>query len=190
MAFVLDTSYGNAIPELQKLRKTIGDRADLHKVMAHAGTQVVQKHFAALAMTNRNKWGRPSTFWKRMRQATMPESSSKQAAVVMERDVALRRFGGTIKPTGGRRYLTIPVSKTAYGRVARSFKSGFVLKLKTGGLFIAQKSGKSGKLELLFALVKQATIRANRAILPADGVITAALKVAIAAWLKLKTLVK
>ena len=186
-----------ATPELTALIRALKDRSGLHRAMANGGRIAVQDHFAKFAMGNRNRFGRPSTFWRRMRGATQAESSAQSAAVVMEREVALRRFGGTIRPTGPRKALTIPVNPRAYNRKAASFDGLFVVKFKKGtrqgggkgSVFLARK-GRKGALELMYLLTPKATIKPNADVLPTDAALAAAVKEAATQYLQRRTAVR
>jgi len=174
MSLVVDTTT----PELRKLVAALKDKSSLNKVMANAGRIVIQDHFATYAQTNRNRFGRPSTFWKRMRQGTYAESDATVAAVVMPREVAQRRFGGTIKPTGGKKYLTIPMDKRAYNRSALTFENLFVLTLKRGGVerrYLARKLRKN-RIKVLYALRESVTQTGSADVLPTDARIIEAVR--------------
>lgn len=176
MSLVIDT----ATPELRKLVAALKDKAGLNKAMANAGRIVIQDHFAAFAQTNRNRFGRPSTFWKRMRQGTYAESDSTVAAVVMSREVAQRRFGGTIKPTGGKKYLTIPLDRVAYNKSALTFQELFVLTLKRNGTerkYLAMKVRKN-RVKVLYALRESVTQKGDADVLPSDAKIVDAVRTA------------
>ena len=183
-----------ATPELTALIRALKDRSGLHRAMAKGGRELVQGHFAKFAMGNRNRFGRPSTFWKRMRGATRDESSAQSAAVVMEREVALRRFGGTIRPTGTRKMLSIPVDPRAYRKKATSFDGLFVVKFKKGtkqgggkgSVFLVRK-GRKGALELMYLLTPKATIKPNPDVLPSDAALADAVKEAATEYLKRRT---
>ncbi len=72
---------------------------------------------------------------------------------------AIHEEGGTIRPVSAR-FLTVPISKSADRRRASDFPEAFVLKSKTGDLFIARAAGKN--LELLYALKTSVDIPARR----------------------------
>ena len=185
MSLVVDTTT----PELRKLVAALKDKSSLNKVMANAGRIVIQDHFATYAQTNRNRFGRPSTFWKRMRQATYAESDSTVAAVVMPREVAQRRFGGTIKPTGGRKNLTIPLDRAAYNKSARTFQDLFVLTLKRGGTerrFLAMKLRKN-RIKVLYALRESVTQTGSADVLPSDSKIVDAVREAAVEYIARRT---
>jgi len=109
--------------------------------------------------------------------------------------LALHYYGGTIRPTGGRRFLTIPVDPEAYGRRAGEFDNLEIawgrtqggkprpigLVTKTDWSYQTKKNRKTGVKEVtgatwsagkwMFALVYSATIQADKSILPEDSTI-------------------
>jgi len=189
MAYVIDS----ATPALNEILRTLRDRSAVNNVIATAGTQVVQKHFVKMAMSNRNKFGRPATFWKRMRGATRAESSMTEAAIVMPNEVAQRYFGGPIKPTGGRKMLTIPISRISYGKSALEFEDLFVLKIgKDGGdsktsnkAYLARNTAKG--LELLYVLKSSVIQQGNPDVLPRLDEIQEAVTAAISTYIQRRT---
>lgn len=96
----------------------------------------------------------------------------------MPREVAQRRFGGTIKPTGGRKYLTIPLDRAAHNKSARTFQDLFVLTLKRGGVerrFLARKLRKN-RIKVLYALRESVTQTGTADVLPTDARIIEAVR--------------
>lgn len=72
-----------------------------------------------------NKMGAPKTnFWKDVADATaMTEATAEGATVtIAESRYRIHLFGGTIKPTGGRKFLTIPLVKEARARRVREYE--------------------------------------------------------------------
>jgi hypothetical protein len=85
----------------------------------------------------------------------------------------IQERGGVIRPKN-RKYLTVPLAatKTAGGAIKGQYAGGagayrdtgaptFVFKSKKGGLFIAERTGKKGKLALLWKLVTSVRIPGN-----------------------------
>lgn len=164
MAYVID----NASAVLKGLSLTLRDRARLHAAVATGARNLVKDHFAGLASTNRNKFGVRSSFWARMQRATRAESSETQAAVVMQREVAQRFYGGVIKPKG-KKFLAIPVSRHAYGKAPRSFDLS-VVKFANKLLLVNFKRGPEP--EVYFVLKKSVKQTGNKDVLPTDKQIT------------------
>lgn len=75
---------------------------------------------------------------------------------------AIHEFGGTIRPRSARA-LTIPVSPLAARKRARDFQGAFILQTRDGAAYIARRAGgaRSARIELLFLLKKQVTLRAR-----------------------------
>lgn len=164
MATVIDTVTPALQQKLSKLRK----RAQLNEVMAIAGAKVVRRHFVENGDRQRNKFGAPPMFWRKMRNGVREEFDFKSASIVMERPVAQRYFGGTIRPTGGKKYLTIPLLPAAYRRSARSFKDLRFVKFPDGKAFLYRTKGRKGSRtrEYLYALKKTVTQKGDKSVLP------------------------
>lgn len=164
MATVIDTVTPGLQSMVQKLRK----RASVNKVMARAGANLVRDHFIENGAKSKNKFGKPPMFWRKMRSAIREESDARNGIIVMERPVAQRYFGGTIRPTGGRKYLTIPLVAAAYRRSARSFKDLRFVKFPSGKAFLYRSKGKKGNRvrEYLYALKKTVTQKGDKSVLP------------------------
>ena len=179
-------------PALRALSRQYQDRGGLHRVMATAGANLVRDHFAALAGSNHNPYGVKSTFWARMRRGTRAEANATKGEVAMPAEAGHRYFGGTIRPTAGRKYLTIPARAEAYGRSAREFDFLEVLYNSRGPVALVDKARvevvrtKSGRSKrdkesgapltqdapgglVFFWLVRSATQRADPSVLPTDA---------------------
>jgi hypothetical protein len=145
------------------------------------------------------------------RGVTYDVASDGAVAHITGMGVALHYYGGVIKPTGGRKFLTIPVDPEAYGRRAGEFnnleiawglskggkprpiglvkKNDYVFKTaknrKTGAKEVVSASWEGGKW--MFALVYSATIKADKTILPEDDTIQAAAVASISGYIVSKT---
>lgn len=179
---VIDT----ARPGLENVLIRASDRTSLHAVIARSATRTVRLKFANVATWMRNRWGRPAQFWKRMNRATHPEHNASAAYVVMPREVAQRRFGGPLRPTGGKQFLTIPATARAYRRSARSFPDAIaVLFREPKGLavgMIAQVHPGKG-IEALYWLVRGVNQKGDPRVLPTMQEFDAGMKPDINAWL-------
>lgn len=164
MALIVDT----VTDRLKRLSRALKDTGALNKVIANATSELFKKHFVGMAMKERNKFGKPPTFWKRMRSSVRPFSGPSMAGVEMSRPVAQRYYGGTIKPTGGKRWLTIPLTKTAYGRSARSFEDLYIYTSHIGNKFLARDivKRKKKKTVLEYLLKKSVTQKGDKNAIP------------------------
>jgi len=199
MALVIE----NSIEPLKKLSKALQNQEAINKVMADAVSEEVKDLFSAISNTQKeNKFGKGHTFWKRMIKSVRPIFSATSSIVEMNRAIALRYFGGIVRPTGGKKFLTIPVSKEAYGKSARSFHSLFVFRYadmgKNGQAYLAKSnrevvlmtnSGpqKKEKLTLMYILLRFTKHKPDRSVLPTRQRIDRVRTNAISAYLKRKT---
>jgi hypothetical protein len=177
MSLVIDT----ATPSLEALSKKLKQRKRIHTAMAGAVANQFRAHFKSLSKSNKNKFGAKNSFWDRMRSSIREEATDTVSAISMDRAVALRRFGGIVKPTGGRKFLTIPISAKAHGKKATEFADeSFIWPPQAGTDSISRivKAYKekyiaiiddSGKLELLYRLVRSTKHKPNSLAIPSDN---------------------
>lgn len=181
MALVLDT----ARPSLRALAARAADRGAVHRVMGVSGTRIVKDRFALMADVQRNPWGKAPQFWKRMNRATRWESGQDFADVVMPREVAQRFYGGPIKPTGGRKYLTIPAHRSAYRRSARSFQDlKLVLFGRGSGAKLALAKKTKTATTVLYWLVKGVTQAGDSRVIPTPAEFAAGIEPDVMAYLR------
>jgi len=164
----------SATPALQALA------AELHgepvrKVMARAGVAAVKSHFYDLDRdpSRANKLGAPRQhfFGQAARATNFQISNSGFVISINHIGVALRYFGGTVRPVNAK-FLTLPATAAAYGKRAREFpdlEAHFPKKSSAGAGFLYRVTGGRGKnqrMTILFWLVKKSTIHADTTILP------------------------
>ena len=165
-----------ATPAVQAVADRFRDRRAMHDIVATAMQTVVRRGFKAKAQTEHNPFGKPSTFWLRMLDGTSQSATAEEAVVSVPYEAGLRSTGGTIRPTGGRKALTIPLAAESYGRSARSF-TDLVFVPKHGqdefgeggeaiGLLIRHTGPDS--YQVLYRLVAKVVIRPDAAVLPTD----------------------
>lgn len=156
--------------------------------------RLLMDHLGGLDQSRPNKLGGKRThFYADAARNTSYEITNEGALVhIHQQGIALHYYGGVIKPTGGRKFLTIPVDPSAYGRRASEFddleiawgrtksgkprpiglvqKAGYKYKTsknkKTGVKEVVSTSFESGKW--MYALVKSASIPEDKSILPDD----------------------
>lgn len=192
MGLAIDT----ATPNLENLKRKLAAKGTINKLYARAVGNLFRKHFRKSSGTNKNKFGVKNSFWDRMRNSVREESTPTVAAVSMDLAVALRRFGGIVKPTGGKKFLTIPISKKAYGKTASEFgDESFIwppaIALDTSSK-TAKASGKKyiamigddGKLELLYILLRSTKHNPNSTVTPNEFEIQAEVTNALTKHLK------
>lgn len=157
------------------------------KVLAQAaGERVrdcVRRHLTDRSMhTAPNRYGLPHTgYWHKAANTAKIDAVSGSVATISigaEDDnpnkpgqgVALHYYGGVVYPKDGRKALAIPVSPEVAGKNPRE-----VAKLTDGIALVWPKNSGHGFLkdentnELLWLLVRSATVKADRSVLPEDG---------------------
>lgn len=170
----------------------------LRKVMARAINNRLIEHMDKLEAERPNALGGTRThFYGQVRDSlasTEPSVGSDGDVTISINQVgfAQRYFGGTITPTQGRKYLTIPARAEAYGRRASDFNDLHFVKTAAGGMLVqneqqAIKIGrprKDGSRKLtpgaesgggvMFWLKTSVTQQPDPSVLPPDEAILAA----------------
>lgn len=182
-------TYDTVSQDLQWKAQLSGNSGELNKVVAAAGAKVFREHFVKRAQVEKNKFGAPSRFWAKMRRLTTWKADSARATVIMPAEMRLKAKGGTVRPTGSRKALTIPTDRASYGRAARTFKDLFyVAPKKRGGKFLgalAQPTGK-GTFRVLYTLVAFTKHKAKPESLPTRETLVAAVRRVVTAYVSRK----
>jgi hypothetical protein len=122
-----------------------GDLKNPRGLNAALGTRLadeLQEHFRN---RNRepNRMAAPKTnFWSKLAAATKLEDVTDHGAVVAIEDVRFRihLFGGTIRPTGGRKSLTLPLIPEARGMSAAQYERATGRKLFRVGAALMERA--------------------------------------------------
>lgn len=177
----------------------------------------LQGHFIARNREPNNMAAPKTNFWKQISDATaMTEATDAGATVtIAETRFRIHFYGGIIRPTGGRKFLTIPLIKEARGkRVAdyeqstghKLFRPGYKNVLlerssagtsamiggqratvrKRGGFREITTSNK-GKVRAVYALKKQVSIKSDPRALPPTEKLVVALNDTAQKWLSRQT---
>ena len=170
-----------ATPALAKLSGRLRNRAGLNAFIAadeeklfssYIRTQASLRHRTAQAL------GATPT-GELERAAASPEGTSDENGVKISLrpgHLFSRAFRDvTIKPSGGKKYLTIPVNAAAYGKRAGEF--GKSLRFMRVGpkktAILAVPGDKGRQFETMYVLVPSARQKQDRILLPSDADITA-----------------
>ena len=182
---------GEALDRLEAFSSDLQGEGSKHAA-GRGVRRLLMDHLGGLDASRPNKLGGKRThFYADAARNTSYEVAPDGALVhIHKQGIALHYYGGVIKPTGGRKFLTIPVDPAAYGRRAGEFnnleiawgrtkggklrpiglvsKSDYVYKTaknrKTGVKEVVSTSYSAGKW--MFALVYSATIQADKSVLP------------------------
>lgn len=191
---------------LVKIEGEIKNPRALNAALGNRLADELQDHFRARNREPNKMAAVKTNFWSDVASATKVETITDHGVTVVVADVRVRVhvFGGTIVPTNGRKFLTIPLVKDARGmRVAEyESKSGHKLFRLPGTRVLAEKSasgdrslvaisrgtirGKGGvyrkvgvgaraQIRVVFALAERVTIKQDPRALPPTQAIIAAL---------------
>lgn len=193
------TISGPAQEHLQGMQSELASDGAKHAA-GGAVRRLLMNHLGNLDTSRPNKIGGKRTHYYAdlARNVTYQTTEDGAQVHVTGTGIALHYYGGVVKPTGGRKYLTIPVDPEAYGRRAGEFNNLEIawgltkggkprpigLVTKNDYAYKTKKNRKSGVKEVvsasweggkwMFALVTSATIPADKSILPEDDTINEA----------------
>lgn len=169
----------NVTLKTDALRKAYERGAHL-KVIGKSAAEVVKENFRKLD-SQRHRGG-SFHFYGRARQSTHHGVQGGSAFVAIDQEgIALRRFGGTVRPRTGK-YLTIPAIDAAQGKRAREFHDLHFRKNRNDGGRLCDPTGR-----VFYWLVKQSTHQPDTDVLPSDADITKAVTADLAEWTDLVT---
>jgi hypothetical protein len=119
----IETTVDSASPELKLIQQSVTP----HRMAAEVGprfTRLVQRNFLKKERSGNSRGWPSQHFYARAAQATnWQEGFGFVTISVNQIGVRQRLLGGPIKPTGGRKYLTIPAVPEAYGKRASEFNN-------------------------------------------------------------------
>lgn len=107
-----------------QLSTRLENRVPLNKVLAQRLANELKDHFRAKnAVPNKRGW-KKTNFWAHLGRATGVAEVTETGATVTVADAryAIHVYGGTIKPTGGRKFLTIPLVPDAAGLSVKDYE--------------------------------------------------------------------
>lgn len=147
------------------LRKLDQSGPVVRKVAAHAAARCTQDHFTKLS-GERHRSGVPFNFYADAARKTTGRVSGNAVIVSVDKiGIGQRYFGGTIKPTGGKKYLAIPSDAVMPGQTPKDFGSQlFFFRKGSGTAGLALKG--EPKLRVMFWLKKSVTQDSDDSVLP------------------------
>ena len=119
------SDVANARDFIVQVEGNLRSRKSLNDALGRSLARMLQEHFR-VRNTEPNKMQAPKTnFWNQVRDATvMTEATDSGATVrIAEQRFGIHLFGGTVKPTGGRKFLTIPIIKEARARSVAEYEN-------------------------------------------------------------------
>lgn len=122
LTFQIDLT-DTASPGLAAWRAGLGNGEELHQAIGFGVQAGAKRHLETEGYTGRVNalGGRSTGFWKSVAESITSEATADEATVTFHhRGVALRYFGGTVKPVT-RKALSVPVHKSAHGLNASEY---------------------------------------------------------------------
>lgn len=208
-----DTAGTNAF--LVKIEGELKNPRGLNAALGSRLADELQDHFRSRNGEPNRLGGTKTNFWQEVAEATLLASVTDSEAIVFVTETRFRihLFGGTIKPTGGRKFLTIPLIKEARGLRVPEYEKQTGRKLfrlpntgvlversEQGGERFASKAttdvirGKGGfrkisigagsKLRVVYALRTSVTLKKDPRALPPSNQLAAALQATGEDWIK------
>lgn len=183
------TLADSASPLVDALMTTVGEN---QRLAGYAGRKVQQRvgeHMLGIAQTRhataQRLGGNPTGFFGDAYEAvTAADALTVEPGRIrlkLRHPGLARAFGEiTIRPSGGRQHLTLPIAGESYGKSifqgGSSRFPGFFFKSKKGNLLYAVRlgKGKSAPLKLLYYLPTEVTQKQDRSLLPSDNQLGAA----------------
>lgn len=168
---VLIHTEGLDASQLEAIAVEMGNKVGLHTAIAVESENFVKSTGAKIAAgqhrTARRLGGNPTGHLERAYQAIEGEASEAAASLLVPRASRLAAAFGPVhvEPTGGRKFLTIPVHAEAYGRRAGEFDLDFIV-TGPGKTPILARKDSNGNLETMFVLVKSADIPEDPTLIP------------------------
>lgn len=122
LSIVMDSANADAF--LVQLSGTIKRRKAINDALGRRLARELQGHFQARNKEPNRMGARKTGFWKEVRESTAMTSATDDGAEVTigEARFRIHLFGRVIKPTGGRKFLTIPLIKEARGMRVREYE--------------------------------------------------------------------
>ena len=177
-----------ATPELKRKMEAARPQR-LNSFIGPAVSKVVKRNF--LARPHNKRGWQPVNFWAGAARSTNWQVVPEGVVISVNQIGVRQRYeGGPIRPTGGRKAITIPVAEEAYGKTAADFGDQLQLVIIKGrGAWLALKSyeqrpqdkqhGRNQthgpglstvreRLKFLFMLSAGVNQDADRSVLPTD----------------------
>jgi len=167
IAFTIDAPRLERLPSFARAFAAGLDSPALHDAVGRAAANHLKRHFIAL---NKSRNRHNSNFYADAAEATGHTATPEGAEVYVARlGIAQRYYGGTLRPTGGRKAIAIPLRDEARGKSpginADELPPLFILRSRKGKAFLAHRAP-GGALRLFYILVKSVTQRPDPTVLP------------------------
>lgn len=167
---------GTAAEELQDIRTRLADGGNIHAAMAGAAETFIKdfgKDAASRRHDSANRLGaRPTGHLAKAYADIESKSDASEATLLLPRASRLRAaFGGyTARPTGGRKYLTIPVAAEAYGKRAGEIPGLVFMRVGPKKTPLLARPDADGGITTYYLLATKADIKEDPSLVPFDQI--------------------
>ncbi len=155
---------------LADLMEKVKDKVAINTVLGKEAEVRLRKHFLTLNKKPNAKGFKKQYFWRQIRTATtLGEINDKGATVnISDSRFAIKVYGGTIKPTGGKKYLAIPATSQRYGTSPQSANDRddlvFIKRNTSEKAYLIKKENKAIRVQ--YFLVRSSTQKPQADALP------------------------
>jgi hypothetical protein len=171
----IDIQIANtATPELQAIAGRLANPAAIHAAIAGSSERFLKKFGAARAKeehrTATRLGAKPTGHLVDAYNRIESGSDTTAARLFIPAASRLRAAFGTytVRPTEGRKWLTIPITAEAYGKRAREIDGlAFIFNQETTTALLIKRNG-DGTYKPYYLLVKQVTIPEDAGLIPFD----------------------
>ena len=143
---------------------------------AYSVANLVRRHILRIApahhLSAAKLGAQPTEFFGKAARRTTSRATSSRGIVTIASPGFSRAFHDVeIRPTGGRRFLTIPKNRASYGHTVKEMRSHYGWKIYRPGRAKILIGYRDGERVPLFALAEMVRQRQDRSLLPSDGAI-------------------
>lgn len=170
----IDLATNEATPTLRALIDALDDLTGLHTRIAERAEALTRKYLAGIAPRRHRSAARlgatPTGILSRAAESPEGRGTAEGAYVTLRpAEVLARAFGPvTIVPRAGKKYLTIPIHRRAYGKRAGEFTDLTFLKPSGKPYALLVRRAPNGNVIPYFLLVRKVSQAQDRTLLPSD----------------------
>lgn len=182
-----------ATPVLARLEHRLTDRTDLHAHIAPQVEELTRSYIRAEAPGRHKTAARlgasPTGHLARAASAVESGHDREQAFITIPRSTGLGRAfrDFELTPKGGKKWLTIPAHRSAYGRRAGEFDNLQFVPLGNDLAALVTRTRSDAKWTVIYWLKKEVTIPQDRDLLPSDAAYRAAAEMGAVEYIKILT---
>lgn len=183
-SFTLEISLDTASPDLAAWVRRLEDLTRLHEMIGERVENLTRRYLAAIATERHATADRlgASPTGALSRAAESPEAKGTRDSVILTMrpaEILARAFRDVeIVPRAGKKWLTIPVHHSSYGKRAGEFSELHFVFIPDENIAMLVQRAANGNTIPLFLLVRKVTQKQDRTLLPSDEAFLAEMEAA------------